>query len=83
MAREPTSTLSVPVSRLTLTSSSLLAAYGALDLMSRDESDTHLDDASSHNFATAFLRNLCYSAVMSSNVWACQTVKNRLNYNKP
>ena len=51
--------------------------------MFRDESETHLDDASSHNFATAFLRNLCCSAVMSSNVWACQTVKNRLNYNKP
>ena len=51
--------------------------------MYRDESETHLDDADSHNFATAFLRNLCCSAVMSSNVWACQTVKNRLYYNKP
>ena len=51
--------------------------------MYRDESETHLDDAHSHNFAMAFLRNLRYSAVMSSNVWACQTVKNRLNYNIP
>ena len=49
--------------------------------MYRDESETHLDDADSHSFATAFLRNLCCSAVMSTNVWACQTVKNRLNYN--
>ena len=51
--------------------------------MYRDESKTHLDDDHSHNFATAFLRNLRCSAVMSINVWACQTVKNRLNYNTP
>ena len=49
--------------------------------MYRDESETHLDDGHSHNFATAFLRNLRCSAVTSINVWACQTVKNRLNYN--
>ena len=49
--------------------------------MYRDESETLLDIGHSHNFATAFLRNLRCSAVMSINVWACQTVKNRLNYN--
>jgi len=49
--------------------------------MYRDESETLLDVGHSHNFATAFLRNLRCSAVMSINVWACQTVKNRLNYN--
>ena len=42
--------------------------------MYRDESETHLDDGHSHNFATAFMRNLRCSAVMSINVWACQTV---------
>ena len=31
--------------------------------MYRDESETHLDDGHSHNFATAFLRNLRCSAV--------------------
>eukprot|EP00964_Phaeocystis_antarctica_P023736 scaffold13269_cov68-Phaeocystis_antarctica.AAC.1 len=41
--------------------------------MYRDESETHLDDGHSHNFATAFLRNLRCSAVMGINVWACQT----------
>jgi len=51
--------------------------------MYRDESETLLDVGHSHNFATAFLRNLRCSAVMSINVWACQTVKNRLNYNTP
>ena len=51
--------------------------------MYRDESETLLDVGHSHNFATAFLRNLRCSAVMSINVWACQTVKNRLYYNKP
>ena len=44
---------------------------------------SNLDDGRSHNFATAFLRNLRCSAVMGSNVWACQNVKNRLNYNTP
>ena len=47
--------------------------------MYRDESETLLDDVHSHRFATAFLRNFRWSAVMSStNVWVCQTVKNRL-----
>ena len=51
--------------------------------MYRDESETLLDVGHSHNFATAFLRNLRCSAVMSVmsiNVWVCQTVENRLNY---
>jgi len=51
--------------------------------MYRDESETLLDVGHSQNFATAFMRNLRCSAVMSINVWACQTVKNRLNYNTP
>ena len=37
--------------------------------MYRDESETHLDDGHSHNFATAYLRNLRCSAVTSINVW--------------
>eukprot|EP00964_Phaeocystis_antarctica_P065510 scaffold39539_cov61-Phaeocystis_antarctica.AAC.1 len=41
--------------------------------MYRDESETLLDVGHSHNFTTAFLRNLRCSAVMSINVWACQT----------
>ena len=45
--------------------------------MYRDESETLLDGGHSHNFATAFLRNLRCSTVMSINVWVCQTVKNR------
>ena len=51
--------------------------------MYRDESETLLDDGHSHSLATAFLRNFRCSAVMSTNVWVCQTVKNRLNYNTP
>ena len=51
--------------------------------MYRDESETHLDDDHSHNFATAFLRNLRCSAVMSISVCVCQAAKNRLNYNTP
>ena len=51
--------------------------------MYRDESETLLDDGHSHSFATTFLRNFRWSAVMSTNVWVCQTVKNRLNYNTP
>jgi hypothetical protein len=49
--------------------------------MYRDKSETHLDDDHSHNFATAFLRNLRCSAVMSISVWVCQAAKNKLNYN--
>ena len=41
----------------------------------------HARAALTGNTATAFLRNLRCSAVMSINIWACQTVKNRLNYN--
>ena len=33
--------------------------------------ETLLDVGHSHNFATAFLRNLRCSAVMSTNVWVC------------
>ena len=51
--------------------------------MYRDESETLLDGGHSHNFAKAFLRNLRCSTVMSIDVWVCQTVKNRLNYNTP
>jgi hypothetical protein len=51
--------------------------------MYRDKSETHLDDDHSHNFATAFLRNLRCSAVMSISVWVCQAAKNKLNYNTP
>jgi len=51
--------------------------------MYRDESETHLDDDHSHNFSTAFLRNLRCSAVMNISVWVCQAAKNRLNYNTP
>ena len=51
--------------------------------MYRDESETLLDVGHSHNFATAFLRKLRCSAVMCTNVWACLTAKNRLNYNTP
>ena len=43
--------------------------------MYRDESETHLDDGHSHNFATAFLRNLRCSAVTSINVWACHRAR--------
>jgi hypothetical protein len=39
--------------------------------MYRDESKTLLDVGHSHNFATAFLRNLRCSAVTSTNVGAC------------
>ena len=35
-----------------------------------DESETHLDDGHSHNFATAFLRNLRCSAVTIINVYS-------------
>ena len=51
--------------------------------MYRDESETLIEADRSHNFAAAFVRNLRCSAVTSINVWACQTVKNRLNYNTP
>ena len=51
--------------------------------MYRDGLETHLKVDRSYIFAAAFLRNLRCSAVMSINVWACQTVKNRLNYNTP
>ena len=51
--------------------------------MYRDESETLLGDGHSHSFATDFLRNFRCSAVMIINVWVCQNVKNRLNYNTP
>ena len=49
--------------------------------MYRDELETLIEADRSHSFAAAFVRNLRYSAVTSINVWECQTVKNRLNYN--
>ena len=65
MASEPLSTLWWFTS---LTTTSLLAAYWSFDLMYRDESqsETLLDVGHSHNFATAFLRNLRCSSWFSA-----------------